>query len=1336
MSFNYTGSFSGSFYGDITSSNGVVSSSAQIIANLPAGIVSSSAQVNYTQVVNKPTTISAFQKNSITANNRFREVTYPTDSGSVSTRLTSLEGLESSASFASRITTLEGATDSTGSDSQTLSISGDQLTIAGGNTVTIPTGSELPSGVISSSAQLPSGILSSSAQLPSGLVSSSAQIESEISGAFTSTSSSLASRISTLESATDDTGSDSQTLSFNSVNNNLTISDGNSVDLSSLAGGGGGGGSSIWSTGSDYYYVSADLEVTGSLSATSLTGSIDWNNVTNVPSGLVSSSDQITITTSSITNFDTEVSRSVAESGFGSGGSSDTASYVEGVTNFDGNRIVSNTNLPSGIYNVNFGTSGSISNFIEEVFFPNTSPSISSSFFKVEEFEVNGTSIGTISATDAEGQTITFRTASSYTDDLFRIHSGSGEITINVKTTSSINDTNTPVSVKNPVSSSHLFPVEVVDTFNGVSSADIYIHINPNQAPVWRTTSVSGPVTTEFTHSLNESSTSGTNKVRVYVSDYESDTITIETGSLPTDFTNAFSLTLGATYVQLNQTTSSLDYENITGYNIVLTASDQHYQDGDDTTAITYLPYHVRVVDNVGPTVNNQTLSGLNENSSNGASAGTISATDSEGNSIIFSNFTLVEANLDGGSNITSSLGGNSLYDPHQDPFQVNANTGEVTRKDGVYLNSDVANNYIYRVTVNDAFNSLNDTGLITIPIADDAVSTIEDNWSNIYVIESATTGDEIKLSTNGRTGVPARWNSAVSQRWEVKSTGDLISLNSTTGSLVTLELASDLSGSAYASGSIISVELTASEHGFETTKQYVDQDIFVVINNSPSITFTNTSANLNTNGARSGSTLTTISFSDTEGDALNHNSFTFTDSSGQLNSIKSGDTYVIQANNNLSGSTYDITASIKDEHGFRTTTEEHTLTIAQAPIGTLTGDTTSYIIESAVSGAVLRDATGYNNGNASDLGVTYSPQYNSAAVSSFTSSNSAIAVDGNGGLTLAVHLSGSSTGSGDTISTEITYQDQYGNLGSGSVTVNVFANQAPTATFSEVSANLTASISANTNLVSITISDTESDTPFSASLSGTDASKLKLVPQNANSSSYQLQASTTIESGDLNYTASVFDNFDKSRDYNRTTTVAATPVFWYAYLAEVGVYATSEASSLSSYGDTNDDGTIDDNYPFDNFADAEMGNAIISSSALTSITSDKSFLVASGSTLQGSRTSQLLTNINHNTGSNNNTGLLLVFPSSSGFTLPDSMTNSLGGSTTGEYVLYADRVGTGIVDAPQSVYVRYFDFNGSNTYPNSSATRFGVIFTHGDASTDIEYFLMASSGSAPSSTQ
>ena len=44
-----------------------------------------------------------------------------------------------------------------------------------------------------------------------------------------------------------------------------------------------------------------------------------------------------------------------------------------------------------------------------------------------------------------------------------------------------------------------------------------------------------------------------------------------------------------------------------------------------------------------------------------------------------------------------------------------------------------------------------------------------------------------------------------------------------------------------------------------------------------------------------------------------------------------------------------------------------------------------------------------------------------------------------------------------------------------------------------------------NVTMVSMSVSDTESDTPFSASLSGTGAGSLKLVYTNANSSSRQL---------------------------------------------------------------------------------------------------------------------------------------------------------------------------------------------------------------------------------------
>lgn len=72
MPFDYTGSFSGSFTGELTSTNGVISSSAQ---------------VSYTQLKNKPTTISAFQANSILANTNFRQTSFVTYSSSISDRL-------------------------------------------------------------------------------------------------------------------------------------------------------------------------------------------------------------------------------------------------------------------------------------------------------------------------------------------------------------------------------------------------------------------------------------------------------------------------------------------------------------------------------------------------------------------------------------------------------------------------------------------------------------------------------------------------------------------------------------------------------------------------------------------------------------------------------------------------------------------------------------------------------------------------------------------------------------------------------------------------------------------------------------------------------------------------------------------------------------------------------------------------------------------------------------------------------------------------------------------------------------------------------------------------
>jgi len=1516
LAFDFTGSFSGSFFGDITASNGVVSSSAQIAASLPAGTLSGSNQVQYNSILNRPTTITAFQKNSITANTNFRETTFPSISSSIGTRLT----------------TLESATDNTGSE-QTLSFndgtnalsisngnSVDLSSLAGGGgggaglnitasnegtalskmvrsfdfvgnavtatnsgnavTVTINTGSgggSVPSGTISSSAQLPSGILSSSAQLPSGLVSSSAQLPSGILSSSAQLPSGLiSSSITSVDSASVAelsnytaqwtlgadganhytfrgpglTGAENDPTLYlmrgqkykfinnmgahpfriqstpngsagsayndgitnNDVSNGTLLWDvqfdsprvlyyqctahanmGGVIYIDNANTGSAGGGStnivplnnftgsaqtsinalnaatSSYLTSVPDGTVSSSAQITalgfgggGSFNATPLnnfTGSAQTSinalnaatssYLTSVPSGTISSSVQLPsgIVSSSaqitalgfggggggatnivpLNNFtgSAQVSINALNTFTGSAISNSqtssmsvaTASFASGFTIFDGNRVISNTNLPAGVYNTNAGTSGSLSQFIEKVFFPNTVPSITTNGFTIGEFVSSGSSVGTVTATDAEGQSITFRTASAYTADKFRI-SSAGAITLNTKSTSSLNTDNTPGS------GSHPFLVEAVDTFSGVGSKTIYIRVTPNTAPKWRQTSVGGSVVTTFTQSLNENSTAGNNKVRVYFTDDEGDTITIGSGSVPSGFT----FTKTSTYVQLNQTTASLDYETTPKYELVLTASDEHYQSGDDTAAIAYLPFQIAVVDNVGPTVNDQTLGSINENSANGASVGSITATDPTDDTITFSNFTLKEANLDGGSNITSSLGGNSLYDPHSDPFQCSS-AGVVTRKNGVYLNSDVANRYFYQVTVKDAFNTTSDTGLIRINIADNTQSTISDNWTVApYIIESAVDGNSVRISSNGRTGTIAQWSSVASQRWELTSENDLIEVTNLTGSTTELRVKNDISGSAnsFDGDNRISVALTASEHGFETTKQYIDVDVRVAINNAPVPSFSNTSANLNTNGARSGSTITTISFTDTESDTLNHNSFTFTDPSGQLNSVKSGDSYLIQATNNLSASAYEMTASIKDTHGFRVGTTNHSLTIAQAPIGTLGGNTTSHIIESAVSGSVIRSLTGFGGGSPSQLTVSYAPEYNSAAVQSFTSSNAAIGINNSGNLTMKVHVSGSSTGSGDTITSTITYRDQFDNIGSGSLTVNVFANQAPTATFSEVGANMTASVAASTNLTTITISDTESDTPFSASLGGTDAGNLKLVPQNANSSSYQLQSAGTISSGvTYNYSASIFDNFDKSTSYNRSITILDPVAKTYVYGWDGGS-AASEAAAIASLGDSGADGV-----------DITSGSVIahLQSGSLgktfnPSFVGGQMLLFASSSkaTLSDSSATGLSSfgYVNFSGGSRR---LVVVFPSASNQGgKPVSMYDGVPPDSTGtanEYYVYAKDAAI-----PGTIGTGVYYFNTENAVEGYS--KWGMVFAEGENTNNSRYYLMPDSASAP----
>lgn len=274
------------------------------------------------------------------------------------------------------------------------------------------------------------------------------------------------------------------------------------------------------------------------------------------------------------------------------------------------------------------------------------------------------------------------------------------------------------------------------------------------------------------------------------------------------------------------------------------------------------------------------------------------------------------------------------------------------------------------------------------MPITDDPAPSIG-GGSSFYIIESAVDGDSVYDSTNGYSGTTTRFTLNQSVTWTVNPAVDFA-----VDSSGYLTINGNISDSADVGDDQLNSSVTAG-NSFGTTSQSTFT-VNITDNTAPTITFTNTSANLNTNGARPSNTLVTISFSDTEGDTVDLTSFTCTGPSGQLTTAQSGNTFLVSPTSNLSGSTnYAITASIQDSEGFATRTSNHSFTIAQAPIGSLTTNGTFRIIESARSGSsIVTNADGIPTGTQADLGVTYTPTYNSAAVQSFTSSNAAIAVD------------------------------------------------------------------------------------------------------------------------------------------------------------------------------------------------------------------------------------------------------------------------------------------------------------------------------------------------------
>jgi len=987
LTFGGTGIISGSSQVTISQTGGYTAFSSSIAASvssstLPEGVVSGSSQIDYDDITDKPAFIGGTNvtvtsgSGGITINSTggggggggatdisyLNQYTSSTDTrlgiiesttSSLDQRLDQIESntgsygsgedISSLNTFTSSIQTeVDGLSSATSSYlTSSGSVSYDDITskpsglLSGSEQITAlgfvsESGDTIPAGTISGSEQITAlGFISSShtditslnsytsstdTRL-SGIDSFTSSIQTEVDGISAATSSYLTqlpsgvvsgSVLRTLDSTDVISGSAQITaLGFVSSSGDSTpagtISGSQQItDLGFIS-------SSDSTTSLNSYTSSTDARLTNIESTTS---SLDQRlDQIESNTGSYSSTTDITHLNSFTSSIDTTIKTKINVDGVVSGSLSSSIA-------FDGNRTVSNTDLPSGVYNNNFGTSGSIQDFISSVFFPNTAPTINSTQFTIAEFLTSGSTVGTLSATDAEGQSITFSTQSAYSDDKVKV-STAGVITLTETATSESFNTTISGSIH-----AHEVEVTATDTFNSSTDKTIHIIVTPNEAPKFREGSTGGNVITNVTSSLNENSSNGTLVKRVFFTDAESDTITIDSSSIsPADH---FSITKYSTYVDITQNTGSLDYETYPTYTFSISASDEHYQAGQDNDAIVTLPISVSVSDNAHPTINNQTLSSISENSSNGATVGSISATDVDSDTITFSNFELHKLELDNSNVSSGSYGGTSqATDPHENPFQMTS-AGLVTRKTGVLINSDLINEYQYRVIVKDNFNTASNEAIVTIPISDDTPASISTNGT-FRIVESAVSGALIRTNANGFSGTQADLSSNQSGTF-TNSSNPAIAVNSSNGNL---SLAVDLSGSVTQSGDTIVSNITFTNTFGTTTVQSVTAN--VVTNSSPTISFTNQTANFETDLALNGVTMVSMSVSDTEGDTPYSASLSGTGASS-LNLVYSNSdssSIGIHANGNLSAGTYTYNVKVTDSYGESTTYSDRTITVA-----------------------------------------------------------------------------------------------------------------------------------------------------------------------------------------------------------------------------------------------------------------------------------------------------------------------------------------------------------------------------------------------------------------------
>ena len=326
----------------------------------------------------------------------------------------------------------------------------------------------------------------------------------------------------------------------------------------------------------------------------------------------------------------------------------------------------------------------------------NQAPTITAATYSLAENSANATVVGTIQASDADGDTLIYSILSGNTGQAFGLESATG--ILSVVDSSALDYETTP-----------LFSLLVQASDGALSdSATVTINLTDVDETINQPPSLS-----DATFSIAENSPNSTLVVTLEASDINNDTLTYSIISGNTDQAFGLDASTGGLTVANNV---ALDFETTPIFSLIVQVSDGALSDSATVTINLTDVDEDSTTTNQAPTITAATYS-LAENSVNGTVLGTVEASDPDGDTLTY---TIVSGN-------------------DAEAFSLDSESGELTVSTSSALDFETTPAFNLAIQVSDG--ALSDSATVTINLTDVDETTLSLADASAMIYPNPTDG-------------------------------------------------------------------------------------------------------------------------------------------------------------------------------------------------------------------------------------------------------------------------------------------------------------------------------------------------------------------------------------------------------------------------------------------------------------------------------------------------------------------------------------------------------------------------------------------------------------------